>query len=269
MSPDRSAAAASAAPRTTLDSLDNLRRILDETSPQLQGLRSASESLAADLEGLQGALAGHAQKQSSLRRRVAELEQELQLARDALVQEREAASKERERLIEEQDEFIAGLLEERAAAGSRAAERQEHPPRSSRGPAGDELEPDELQRQLRDANDRIERLLAEQMRSRDVLRRLQRQRDEAQQAVNRLTTEARTHAQRSWSPSTPAAAQPPTGPKRAQKPQSKPVAKSVKQSTTGPPRKPAGAQGPSSPLAVALAQSDPSKRKPASRRQPE
>jgi hypothetical protein len=173
-------------------SLSQLIRAIEQVSTGVSGAREANEQLANELVRLRQLLGESNQERLSLRTRAAALEQEL-------VRVREQASSELKYLTEQQDQFVAGMLEEhdkalddlkaeRDRALVRITELEQHAKRTQTAPAvrrpKEAVDGAALQREL-------EGLRRERDRSREMLRRLQAQRDTAQNDAASAAARAR------------------------------------------------------------------------------
>jgi exonuclease VII small subunit len=240
----------------TEKALAELRRAVESVASCLETLQSANRALNAEVGELRETPDRRATTGGDAEQKIAALEQALDESRQATLLERERAANERAQIFERQDEFLAALLEERESE----AEKATTPP--TRGSADtDEL--DRLRGLLEETQLKVSRLEAERERSREVLRRLQQQRDEAQQTITRLTQENRKQTR---SPRTDAKPSPAAHGRKGIKskrppeptPPSEKAAAEPQPHEDGAPS--AARTGPQSPLAAALANSDPSRR---------
>lgn len=185
--------AALAAGTRTGASLSALFRAVEEMTDSLGGARDANEQLVKELEAMRQMLALSTEENASLEEQLAGLGAERDQALRELEQARSEAEKEREFLVGEQDRFLAALLDdhEQALAALRRERDQalaasggthDRPTRSgtTTAPEGDGSG---NAKELREARRTIEKLMTERNRSREMLRRLQAQRDEAQAAL--------------------------------------------------------------------------------------
>jgi hypothetical protein len=149
----------------TGSNLSELSKMLTELTSGVVGARRANEQLVEELSTLRVLLRSEGEQQLGLRRRIAELEQEV-------VTTRAAAERERHFLTSQHDDFIAALIEEHEEAiESQAGERLTT--RMSAG-VGD------LAQKLAQAENLRAQAEAERELARESSRRLQVQRDEAQ-----------------------------------------------------------------------------------------
>lgn len=181
--------------------LGALYRAIQQVTQGVSGAREANEQLGAELHRVREMLASSNEQRLVSGNQVALLEQQLEQTRG-----------DREFLIHEQDQFLAGLLEEHelrvdelVRERDEAFERLERlmrqtqetaPPAPSpvrrTNPGLGEVPP--LVGSLNpvvvtDADRDVEKLLVERERSRELLRRLHQQRDDAQAALARVTAE--------------------------------------------------------------------------------
>jgi hypothetical protein len=182
-------------------SLNQLLRAIEQVSSGVSGARDANEQLARALVHLRQMLAESNQERLSLKGRVVQLEQEL-------IKVQDDADRERVFLTDQQDSFLDGLLEEQEKAltdlrGERddalaelaSIEAQIRARATRPGTRGAESEGGaELGRELEDMRNALEKATDEQERAREVLRRLQAQRDTAQSAAE--AAEKELHAAR-------------------------------------------------------------------------
>jgi hypothetical protein len=192
--------AALAASTRTEATLSGLMRAVQEVTSGLTGAKEANDQLTCELGSVRDALTSSLEEKTALEVQLASLVVERDHALRELQQAREEAERERSFLIEEQDRFLAALLDEheqavaklraerdellaRVAAEQRGRERTTAP--GVKRPKLEELPTDvaSLQQALADARLNIDKLVAERTRSLETLRRLQAQRDEAQQAL--------------------------------------------------------------------------------------
>jgi hypothetical protein len=168
--------------RCAHDRLAELGRALEQVTASMEAARQAGGGLSGDLKRLRDLLESGENDRLGLDLRVAELTSELTRVRSQATQERNF-------LVDEQDRFLAGLLEEHEEQLRKVSvERDELVARvgaleraSARaGPSDPE------------ARAKIEKLTLERERSRDLLRRLQAQRDEAQAEVAELNRKLET-----------------------------------------------------------------------------
>lgn len=180
--------------------LGALYRAIQQVTQGVSGAREANDQLASELHRVREMLAASNEQRLVFMNQVSLLEQQLEDARN-----------DREFLIQEQDRFLAGLLEEHEAAVERLVRDREEafarieklmrqtqetsPPsggvrRTSPG-LGDAtpIMPSVRPVVVTEKDRNVEKLLAERDRSREVLRRLQQQRDAAQQALADVTKE--------------------------------------------------------------------------------
>ncbi|GMV16956.1 MAG: hypothetical protein HS104_26230 [Polyangiaceae bacterium] len=180
--------------------LGALYRAIQQVTQGVSGAREANDQLASELHRVREMLAASNEQRLVFMNQVSLLEQQLADARS-----------DREFLIQEQDRFLAGLLEEHEAAVERLVRDREEafarieklmrqtqetaPPsggvrRTSPG-LGDAtpIMPSVRPVVVTEMDRNVEKLLAERDRSREVLRRLQQQRDAAQQALADVTKE--------------------------------------------------------------------------------
>jgi chromosome segregation ATPase len=239
-----------------------LSRAVESVASCLETLQSANRVLSTELAQLRKQLDRRTSTSSDAEQRIAALQQALDESRQAAILERERAANEREKIFEHQDEFLAALLEEQESGPEHSPATTPATAPSASG-SDDTSEPERLRQMLEETQRQVSRLEAERERSREVLRRLQQQRDEAQRTIRRLTQEHREQA-RSPRPEqgTSSGDHRPKAAKskrpRAPATQGQPETEADRSSNG-----PAAADGADrrSPLAAALANSDPSRRK--------
>ncbi len=239
-----------------------LRRAVERVASCLETVRAANRGLDAEVVAPRRQLDGRATPSTDAEQEIAALRRALNESRQAALLERERAANEREQIFERQDEFLAALLEEREPTVESGPTAEQVTAASARR-NGDTDELNQLRQMLEETQRKVSRLEAERERSREVLRRLQQQRDEAQQTVTRLTQESRKQTRPPRSVDASSSAQHGARAARAKRP---PGPSSQGQSQAEPDRNPDGASSagraePQSPLAAALASSDPSRRK--------
>jgi hypothetical protein len=188
-----------AASQETVDPFSSVLQGVEVSSTLLAGARDANERLLAEL----GKLRQQWTEQSAARERLEELSLERDRLRAELAETSQAAAAERAFFIEEQDRFLSGVLEEHEQALLRlTAERDAARTQLSQAHTipSDALDDDSdvtapgmslshLQKKLSEATIKIGKLVDESERSRELLRRLRTQRDDAQEQVTRLTGE--------------------------------------------------------------------------------
>ncbi len=165
--------AALSATQATSTSLSGLIEALGRYTSGLAGAHEASEQLKHELGRLRGMLRESLHEQHALRQRVADLEVELEEVRYEGVQEHKYVR-------DEQDRFIAALIDEYEGQLQELLESQGGP-----GGASDAT----FDKRLRKAQDQVEALVAERELTRELIHRVQTQRDEAQQEQRRLKGE--------------------------------------------------------------------------------
>lgn len=190
--------AALAASTRTEASLSTLFRAVREMTDGLSGAREANEQMVGELGTVRRMLRQATERNTELEAQLATLRTDHEAALGLVAHLRAEAERERAFLVEEQDRFLAALLEEHDEAVTRlearleqakgASSHDEPPPQRVTAPAGRLVSPDSdtaaLARDLAEARRNIDRLVRERDRSREVLRRLQAQRDEAQRALD-------------------------------------------------------------------------------------
>lgn len=185
--------AALAAGTRTGASLSALFRAVEQMTDGLSGAREANEQLVGELRAMHEALVQRTAENASLEDQLAALTSERDNALGELEQLRHDAAQEHEFLLEEQDRFLAALLEDHEQALSALRreldEGRTGPVANERDMATDpgmlvgDAHRTDTARELLDARRTIEKLMTERTRSREMLRRLQAQRDEAQAAL--------------------------------------------------------------------------------------
>lgn len=192
--------AALAASTRTEATLSGLVRAVQEVTSGLNGARDANEQLARELGRVREALAASVDEKTALEVQLSSLVVERDHALREVERAREDAERERSFLIEEQDRFLTAVLDEHEQALARLrAERDELSARLSSEQRGREkttapglkrarrgelpTNVDTLQQELSEARLALDKLWAERTRALETLRRLQAQRDEAQQAL--------------------------------------------------------------------------------------
>lgn len=173
----RTAVAASARAEASLSAL---QRAIQQVASGVTGAKEANEHLSAELHRVRELLASTNEQRLALRNRADQLEAELARAHAD-------AKADRDFLIEEQDRFLTALLEEHEATVERIdRERQralaEVARLEQRRPSGAHR----AHTPAGDGDEQLAKLLEERDRSRQVVRRLQTQRDEAQAEATRL-----------------------------------------------------------------------------------
>ncbi len=186
--------AALAAGTRTGASLSALFRAVEQMTDGLSGARESNEQLVTELEAMRQMLAERTEENAALAEQLAALAAERDQALGELEQARSEANREREFFLGEQDRFLAALLEDheqalaalrrerdeaRASAGTGQHDRPTRPGTA----AAVEGNAPQAAKELREARQTIEKLMKERNRSREMLRRLQAQRDEAQAAL--------------------------------------------------------------------------------------
>lgn len=199
---EQHAQAALAAGTRTGASLSALFRAVEEMTDGLSGAQEANRQLVRELKAMHRMLAESAEQNAALELRLAALGED----RDAVLHELEQMRVDTERdkafLVDEQDRFLAALLEEheraldalrreRDEARSRASTDRRDRTTRPRTPLSDDTNDHrsgKTDAELREARRTIEKLLNERSRSREMLRRLKAQRDEAQMALAGAST---------------------------------------------------------------------------------
>ena len=260
--PEASEAAQAASLRSE-KAISDLRHFVEEAASSLEALQNANRILVAELAELRRQPDRREHGNSAAAQEIATLEAALEESRRAAILERERAAHEREQIFERQDEFLAALLEERqsSAGDSKPSPEAVHPPSARKD--GDSQELERLRQTLDETQRKLARLETERERSRGVLRRLQQQRDDAQRTVKRLTQESRKQTRPPRSDDGTASSQqdastagPEHPPQSAQPSEPAPTAKQHGDDPSSANRSDAR-----SPLAAALANSDPSRRR--------
>ncbi|MCC6215141.1 MAG: hypothetical protein IT376_09745 [Polyangiaceae bacterium] len=177
-------------------SLGALERAVQLVSTTLQDARLANDALAAELDRVRGELGQARVAREGAEQRVAELTREV-------VDLRAEADAQRRALIAEQDAFLVDLLDEheRTVRGLRAERDAAREQRVARGPApAPAREPatmpnlpavarlpelEALERELAAARAALSRHERERSATRELLRQLRAQRDEAQASLAR------------------------------------------------------------------------------------
>jgi hypothetical protein len=186
---------------SAVDGLAPLLQAIAQASVRATGARDASARLLEELRALQDKVLEQSNAhEDHARALVAERDR----LRAELEETQRAALAERAFLIDEQDRFLSGLLEEqeqmlraleaerdtaRALLARANGARSEPPPDDDSEVTAPGTSVGVLQRKLQEASLKIARQSEESERSRELLRRLQAQRDEAQEQVTRLTAE--------------------------------------------------------------------------------
>jgi len=246
------------------ENVAELRRCVEGVTSTVEALRAANRILTAEVLELRQQVDRAATASPDADKEIASLKQALEESERAALLERQRAANEREEIFERQDEFLAALLEERASGTARAP-AAERGSASTDGTGSKSQELDRLRQLLSETQRKVARLEAERDRSREVLRRLQQQRDEAQRTVTRLTQERRKQSRPTWSDDGTVSAR--DGKSRRTKRSKRPAETAPQgQSKAGGKRPQDDASdlddsSSQSPLAAALANSDPSRRK--------
>ena len=186
--------AALAAGTRTGANLSALFRAVEQMTDGLSGAREANQQLVAQLQSMRQMLDERIEENASLERQLAALASERDNALRELEQIREDARRERGFLVDEQDRFLAALLEdheqaldalrrERDEARTRATVGPRDPPTRPGTPMAGDNHAAETAHELLEARHTIEKLMTERNRSREMLRQLRAQRDEAQAAL--------------------------------------------------------------------------------------
>jgi chromosome segregation ATPase len=246
----------------TEEAMAKLSRALESVGSCLETLWSAHRGLSAEFAELRKQLDRRSSTNSDAEQQIAALQQALDESRRAAVLERERAANERERIFEHQDEFLTALLEEHEP-GVESSPATTPASAASTPRSDDASELDRVRQMLEETQQKVSRLEAERERSREVLRRLQQQRDEAQRTATRLTQERRKQARQPKSgDATSSAARGPTAAK-SKRPEARASQGRSEAGNEPPSNGPAntGSADPQSPLAAALANSDPSRRR--------
>ncbi len=175
-------------------SLSALMRAVDQMTDGLSGAREANQHLVEEHEAMRQMLLERTEQNASLELQVITLTDERDQALQELEQARADVERQKEFLVEEQDRFLAALLEDHEQAlEALRRERDEALMRNTggrreartrpgiRGAESDEAA--DIPEELYEARRTIEKLMNERNRSREMLRRLQAQRDEAQAAL--------------------------------------------------------------------------------------
>jgi len=155
----------------TTTSLSGLLDALGHFTQGIAGAQEAGERLRHELGRLRRLLAQRDEERLSLQSHILDLETQLEVARHD-------SDLEQSFVRDEQDRFIAALMEEYELEIQTLKEALAGQPKAQVSAV--------QQRELEDARDQIERLLAEREVTRDLVQRAQRQRDEAQKEKERL-----------------------------------------------------------------------------------
>lgn len=184
--------AALAAGTRTGASLSALFRAVEQMTDSLGGARDANRQLVNELEAMRQMLAARTEENESLEGQRAALRAERDQALRELEQVRSEAERERDFLVEEQDRFLAALLEDHEKALQALRRERDQARASADGPLTRPTTPEtaavaagtaETAEKLLEAQRTIDKLMKERSISREMLRRLQTQRDEAQAAL--------------------------------------------------------------------------------------
>jgi hypothetical protein len=155
-------------------SLSALSRMISELTASVTSAQHESQRLIDELTALRSLLEHERGQREDQRLQIEALEAELERVRAEAAQEREF-------LIAQQDQFVAGLIDEHELALAET--------RRGLGPPGDPAEVSRLHERLARSEQAREKLEAERELSRDALLRLQAQRDDAQARAERYERE--------------------------------------------------------------------------------
>lgn len=172
--------------------LSALMRAVQQVTTGVSGAQEANEKLASELGRVREMLASANEQRLALKNRVQILEDELRRSERALRELRAEAERDRSFLMEEQDRFLAALLEEherelaklrRELDEGRASDFAAVIPSEKKTLPGLARVTEPQDPGFAELRAELDRLLTERDRSRDLLRRVQMQRDDAQRAA--------------------------------------------------------------------------------------